>query len=530
MSKQDFLKMPSWVFKVNIHCDGCKNKVRKILQKIDGVYSITIDAEQGKVTVLGNVDPLTLLNGLEKGGKHAELWGGQKVTNNMLNNLHLFQNMQMPNNGKANKSQKGGKDQHKNVKKMKGHKDLNLPQKPVKFNMPLNDDAFYDDSEFDDDDGEFEDESFDGHHHHKNSVNIKMKPFMCNGHGTHGSNKGGYGEKGGLKVKGKSGGKNDAKNHKGGKEKGMFKFTSSFRGLLRKFEKKKCCSESKKGRCDGGKASNKGGTIKNVGKNGGKDSGGLKGGVKKNKNGGLKGGVKNNGRGKKKGCSNGGGDGAGGHSLGSWDHMINNEAINESSFNKSRKGHNGGSGGRNVGHMDPMGDYPMNLMGRDHLGHSNLMGQMGNGNVMNQMGLEQMGQMRNNNQRGQMGIDHMGHLGNSVQRGQMGQNMMGQMDANPMGQMGNIPAVHGLPAGALPSGGYQNMGQGWNQYNQQQQQYLAAMMNQQQALQGSGMYQPTMQGRPQAAAMSYGPAMPPPVTINITEYFSDENPNNCSIM
>ncbi|KAL8109391.1 uncharacterized protein LOC141670551 [Apium graveolens] len=510
MSKQDFLKIPSCVLKVNIHCDGCKNKVKKILQKIDGVYSTIIDAEQGKVTVLGNVDPLTLLKGLEKAGKHAELWGGQKVTNNMMNNINLFQNMQMPNNGKGgktNKSQKGSKDQHKNVKQMKGNKGLNLPQKPAKFNMPLNDD-----SEFDDDDGEFEDESFEGHHHHKNGINIKMKPFMCNGHGTtHGSNKG---KKGGLKVKGKSGGKNDAKNKKAGKEKGMLKFTSSFRGLLRKFEKKKCCNESKKGRCDGGKGSNNRGTIKNVGKNGGKDSGGLKGGVKKNKNGGLKGGVNYNGRGKKKGCSNGGGDGEGGHSLGSWDHMINNEAINDSSFNKSRKGHNGGSGGRNVGQMDPMGDYPINQMGSDHLGH-----------VMSQLGFDQLGQMRNNNQRGQMGIDQISQMGNNIQRG--------QMDGNPMGQMGNIPAVHGLPAGAMPGPGgyYQNMGQGWNQYTQQQQQQLAAMMmNQQQALQGSGMYHPAMQGRPQPAAMSYGPAIPPPVTINITEYFSDENPNNCSIM
>lgn len=482
-----------------------------------GVYNISIDAEQGKVTVTGNVDPLTLLEGLEKSGKHAELWGGQKVTNN----INLFQNMQMANNGKGgktNKSQKGGKSQHKNVKQMKGNKDLNVPQKTAKFNnMPLNDDEYYDDSEFDDDDddddGEFEDESFDGHHHHKNSVNIKMKPFMCNGHGTHGPKKGGNGKKGGLKVKGKSGGKND---NKGGKEKGMFKFTSSFKGLLRKFDKKKCFNEGKKGSCDEGKVSKKEGTIKNVGKNGGKNnkSGGLKGGVKNKKSG-----VKNNGRGKKKGDNNGGEEGEGGHSLGSWDHMINTEAINDSSFKKTKKGHNGGSGGRNVGHIGQMGI--------EKLGHINPMGQMGNGNIMSQMGFDQMGQMSRNNQRAQM--DPIG-----IGRGQMGQNMMGQMghmNGNPTAQMGNFPAVHGLPAGSMPGGYYENMGQGWNQYNQQQQQYLAAMMmNQQQALNGNGMYHPAMHGRPQQAAMSYGPAIPPPVTINITEYFSDENPNNCSIM
>ncbi|KAL1833434.1 hypothetical protein ACET3Z_003085 [Daucus carota] len=506
MSKQDFMKMQSCVLKVNIHCDGCKNKVKKILQKIDGVCSITINPEQGKVSVIGNVDPLTLLKELEKGGKHAELWGGQKLTNNMMNNLNLFHNMQVPSNGKggkSNKSQKGGKNQQNNVKQMKGHGNLNLPQKPAKFNMPFDDDEFYDDSEsYDDDDGgEFEDEIFDDHHHHKNSVNIKMKPFMCNGQGALGPKNG---KKGGLKVKGKSGGKNDGKNNKGGKEKSVFKFTSSLKGLFRKSDEKKCCKESKKGGCHGGKGSHKGSTIKSVGKKGSKDSGG----VKNNKSGGLKGGVKKNGKGKKKGDNNGDGAGEGGHSLGSWDHMINNEAINESSFNKSRKGHNGGSGGRNVGHMGQIGDYPINLMGGDSSAHTNL------------MGLDQMGRMSNHNQRGQMG-----------QVGQMGINQMGQnMNMGPMGQMGNVPAVHGLPAGA---GYYQNMGQAWNQYNQQQQQQLAAMMmNQQQAaaLHGSGMYHPAMQGRPQAAAMSYGPAMPPPVTINITEYFSDENPNNCSIM
>lgn len=30
------LFMQTCVLKVNIHCDGCKDKVRKILQKIDG--------------------------------------------------------------------------------------------------------------------------------------------------------------------------------------------------------------------------------------------------------------------------------------------------------------------------------------------------------------------------------------------------------------------------------------------------------------------------------------------------------------
>ncbi|KAI9090333.1 hypothetical protein K1719_028668 [Acacia pycnantha] len=47
--------MQKSVLKVNIHCDGCKHKVKKILQKIDGVFTTEIDAEQGKVTVSRNV-------------------------------------------------------------------------------------------------------------------------------------------------------------------------------------------------------------------------------------------------------------------------------------------------------------------------------------------------------------------------------------------------------------------------------------------------------------------------------------------
>jgi len=35
----DCLNMQKCVLRVNIHCDGCKSKVKKILQKIDGMYA-----------------------------------------------------------------------------------------------------------------------------------------------------------------------------------------------------------------------------------------------------------------------------------------------------------------------------------------------------------------------------------------------------------------------------------------------------------------------------------------------------------
>lgn len=38
----DFLCMQKCVLKVNIHCDGCRQKVKKILQKIDGMVIITV--------------------------------------------------------------------------------------------------------------------------------------------------------------------------------------------------------------------------------------------------------------------------------------------------------------------------------------------------------------------------------------------------------------------------------------------------------------------------------------------------------
>ncbi|KAI3726428.1 hypothetical protein L1987_66225 [Smallanthus sonchifolius] len=69
-----FLQIKKCALKVNIHCDGCKYKVKKILKKIEGVYSVDVDAEKQKVKVYGNVDSTTLINKLVKSGKYAEIW------------------------------------------------------------------------------------------------------------------------------------------------------------------------------------------------------------------------------------------------------------------------------------------------------------------------------------------------------------------------------------------------------------------------------------------------------------------------
>ncbi|KAK8657407.1 hypothetical protein V6N13_035648 [Hibiscus sabdariffa] len=84
MSKnQDFklLKIQTCVLKVNIHCDGCKQKVKKLLRRIEGVYQVNIDAEQQKVSVSGSVDSATLIKKLVRAGKHAEVWSQKSKQN-----------------------------------------------------------------------------------------------------------------------------------------------------------------------------------------------------------------------------------------------------------------------------------------------------------------------------------------------------------------------------------------------------------------------------------------------------------------
>ncbi|KAL9249303.1 Heavy metal-associated isoprenylated plant protein 37-like protein [Drosera capensis] len=90
---EDFklLKIQTCVLRMNIDCDGCKFKVKKLLQKIEGVYAVSIDADQQKVTVSGSIDPSTLMKKLIRSGKHAELWSdrsnqNQKQKNNCINN------------------------------------------------------------------------------------------------------------------------------------------------------------------------------------------------------------------------------------------------------------------------------------------------------------------------------------------------------------------------------------------------------------------------------------------------------------
>ncbi|KAK2990509.1 hypothetical protein RJ640_019789, partial [Escallonia rubra] len=61
------------ILKINLHCKACEEKVHKELKKVDGVHSIDLDGEHGRVTVSGNMDPCMLIMALAKAGKKAEL-------------------------------------------------------------------------------------------------------------------------------------------------------------------------------------------------------------------------------------------------------------------------------------------------------------------------------------------------------------------------------------------------------------------------------------------------------------------------
>ncbi|XP_078431216.1 uncharacterized protein LOC144703018 [Wolffia australiana] len=76
------LKIQTVVLRVHIHCDGCRQEVKKLLQKIEGVYTVAIDAENQKVTISGNVDSSTLIKKLAKSGKHAQLWSLKSTRQN----------------------------------------------------------------------------------------------------------------------------------------------------------------------------------------------------------------------------------------------------------------------------------------------------------------------------------------------------------------------------------------------------------------------------------------------------------------
>ncbi|KAL8545571.1 hypothetical protein ACS0TY_005638 [Phlomoides rotata] len=68
------IKQKTCILKASIHCEGCKRKVKKLLNQVQGVESVDVDIKQQKVTVIGNVDVDTLVKKLVKSGKNAQVW------------------------------------------------------------------------------------------------------------------------------------------------------------------------------------------------------------------------------------------------------------------------------------------------------------------------------------------------------------------------------------------------------------------------------------------------------------------------
>ncbi|KAI4349256.1 hypothetical protein L6164_009868 [Bauhinia variegata] len=61
------------VLRVSLHCKGCEGKLRKHLSRMEGVTSFNIDFAAKKVTIVGDVTPLSVLASVSK-VKNAQFW------------------------------------------------------------------------------------------------------------------------------------------------------------------------------------------------------------------------------------------------------------------------------------------------------------------------------------------------------------------------------------------------------------------------------------------------------------------------
>ncbi|KAL0543761.1 hypothetical protein IC582_018865 [Cucumis melo] len=54
------------VFKIDMHCDGCAKKVKRVVKHLDGVSDVKADPSSNKLTVTGKVDPAVIKTKLEQ--------------------------------------------------------------------------------------------------------------------------------------------------------------------------------------------------------------------------------------------------------------------------------------------------------------------------------------------------------------------------------------------------------------------------------------------------------------------------------
>nr|CAB3485039.1 unnamed protein product [Digitaria exilis] len=74
MDEESTTKSITIELKVYMHCDACERKVRRVVNKVEGVETVEIDREENKVTVTGDFEPEKVVKKIKrKTGKRAEI-------------------------------------------------------------------------------------------------------------------------------------------------------------------------------------------------------------------------------------------------------------------------------------------------------------------------------------------------------------------------------------------------------------------------------------------------------------------------
>ena len=55
-----------FVYKVDMHCEGCAKKIKRMVKHFEGVKDVTADMGGNKLTVVGKIDPVKLREKLEE--------------------------------------------------------------------------------------------------------------------------------------------------------------------------------------------------------------------------------------------------------------------------------------------------------------------------------------------------------------------------------------------------------------------------------------------------------------------------------
>lgn len=95
-----------FILKHKLHCTRCENKLKRLLSTVQGVEKLHIDSKRGTITVVGTVDPATIVTLLGNLGRKAEvLWeqilipssnqDDNKMKNKNNSNNNSDQNLQL---------------------------------------------------------------------------------------------------------------------------------------------------------------------------------------------------------------------------------------------------------------------------------------------------------------------------------------------------------------------------------------------------------------------------------------------------